>query len=247
LTVFDWRLLWVVSAVIAIAGIPLLLMLLRQERTPQSMAQSSQSLGMQARHWTRNETLRHPLFWFMVPSLLGPSAFVTAFFFHQVHFAEIKGISHVELVAMFPFYTVIGIGAMILSGMALDRVGTPRLIPWFQLPMVAAFVLFSYAGDTLTMLLGLFFFALTTGANTTLPNAFWAEFFGTKHLGAIKAMAAAVMVLGSAIGPGLTGMGIDLGLGIEAQYLLVALYFVFATGMMVLGVRGYAPTLSVAA
>ena len=239
MVLYDWRLLWGVAALIAIAGIPILVMLLREERTPQSMAQSDQSLGMLTRHWTRNETLRHPLFWFMVPALLGPGAFNTAFFFHQVHFAEVKAMTHVELVAMFPFYTVVSIVAMVLSGWGLDKIGTPRLIPWFQLPMVAAFVVFAYADSTLTMLLGFFFLALTTGANTTLPNAFWAEFFGTRHLGSIKAMAAAVMVLGSAIGPGLTGMGIDLGLGIETQYLLVAVYFVFATVMMVIGVARY--------
>ncbi|WP_371224824.1 MFS transporter [Roseovarius sp. 2305UL8-3] len=239
MAIYDWRMLWGVAAMIAVLGIPVLLALLRQERTPQSMAQSDQSLGMDARHWTRNETFRTPLFWFMVPALLGPGAFNTAFFFHQVHFAEIKAITHVEFVAMFPFYTVVGIIAMVLSGWALDKFGTPRLIPWFQLPMVASFAVFAYANSTFGMLLGFFFLAITTGANTTLPNAFWAEFFGTRHLGSIKAMAAAVMVLGSAIGPGVTGMGIDLGMGIETQYLWVAAYFVFATVMMAIGVGRY--------
>ena len=239
MVIYDWRMLWVLAALIAVLGIPVLLALLRQERTPQSMAQSDQSLGMEARHWTRNETFRTPLFWFMVPALLGPGAFNTAFFFQQVHFAEIKAMSHVEFVAMFPFYTMVGIIAMVISGWALDKIGTPRLIPWFQLPMVAAFAVFAYADSTFAMLLGFFFLGVTTGANTTLPNAFWAEFFGTRHLGSIKAMAAAVMVLGSAIGPGITGIGIDLGIGIETQYLWVAAYFVFATVMMVIGVGRY--------
>jgi MFS family permease len=98
----DWRLLWVVAAIIALAGIPVLSLLLRNERTPQSMAHENPSLGMFGRHWTRNQTLRHPLFWFMVPALLGPSAFGTALFFHQVHYAEIKGWEHVQLVSLFP-------------------------------------------------------------------------------------------------------------------------------------------------
>ena len=245
---YDWHLLWAAAAILVVCGVPILLMLLRQERTPQSMAQSDQSLGMYATHWTRNQTLRHPLFWFMVPALLGPAAFGTAFFFHQVHFAEIKQMTHVQLVAMFPFYTVVGILAMVLSGWALDKVGTPRLIPWYQLPLVAAFITFAYADSYSTMLIGFFFLALTTGANSTLPNAFWAEFFGTRHLGSIKAMAAAVMVLGSAIGPGITGLGIDLGIGIETQYLWVAAYFVFSTGMMIVGValyRGFSDSQSI--
>lgn len=234
--IYDWRSLWLVAAAIAAAGIPVLWLLLRRERTPQSWARSSQSLGMSARHWTRNEAFRHWLFWFMIPALLGPSAFNTAFFFHQVHFAEVKQMAHVDLVAMFPFYTGIGIAAMMLSGWALDRLGTPRLMPFYQLPMVAAFLAFAFADGPAWLLAGFFALAVTTGANTTLPNAFWAEFYGTGNIGSIKAMAAAVMVLGSAIGPGLTGLGIDLGLGIEAQYLLVAVYFLIATAMMALGV-----------
>jgi MFS family permease len=241
---WDWRALWVLAALIAVLGIPVLLLLLRQERTPQSWAKSDQSLGMLSRHWTRRQTLRHFLFWFMVPALLGPAAFNTAFFFHQVHFSEVKGIAHVELVAMFPLYTGVSIGAMVLSGWALDRLGTARLIPYMQLPMVAAFILFSIANGPLTTLLGFVFLGITTGANTTLPNAFWAEFYGTGHIGSIKAMAAAIMVLGSAIGPGLTGLGIDLGLGIEAQYLLVAAYFVFTSVMMGIGIARARPDLS---
>lgn len=239
IAIYDWRLLWVAAALIAAMGIPALISLLQQERTPQSMASSDQSLGMHRHQWTRNETLRHPLFWFMVPALLGPGAFNTAFFFHQVHFAKIKNVTHVELVAMFPFYTIVGIAFMALSGWALDKFGTPKLIPWFQLPMVAAFIVFAYADSYASLLLGFFFLAITTGANTTLPNAFWAEFFGTRYLGSIKAMAAAVMVLGSAIGPGITGLGIDMGVGLEAQYIVVAAYFVFATVMMVIGVARY--------
>ncbi len=232
----DWRILWMAVAGLALSGIPFILRLLTQERTPQSVAESSQAAGMGDRHWTRNQAMKHGLFWFMIPALLGPSAFNTAFFFHQVHYADLKGIAHFELVAMYPFYTMVGIVAMIASGWALDRFGTARLIPFMQLPMVVGFALFAYAGSYEALLSGLFFFALTTGFNTTLPNAFWAEFYGTRHLGSIKAMAATVMVFGSAIGPGLTGWGIDMGLGLETQYVLVAVYFVFTTGMMFIGI-----------
>ncbi|WP_189368302.1 MFS transporter [Tateyamaria omphalii] len=233
----DWRVLWLLAAAIALLGVPILWRLLGEERTPQSMAGENQSFGMKARHWTRTDTLGHPLFWFMVPALVGPAAFNTAFFFQQVYFAEIKGWSHLSLVALFPIYTVVGIAAMILSGIALDRYGTARLIPFFQLPMVVAFVTFSVAQSLAAAAIGFVFLALTTGANSTLPNAFWAEFYGTRHIGAIKAMAAAVMVLGSAIGPGLTGGLIDFGVDLNVQYMGVAAYFLLATACMWIGIQ----------
>ncbi len=236
LGVVDWRMLWWVAAVIALMGVPVLMRLLSQERTPQSMAHSTSSTGMGGRHWTRAEVLRHPLFWFMVPALLGPSAFHTAFFFHQVHLAEIKGWAHVELVAFFPIFTGMAIVALITSGWALDKFGAARLMPYYQLPLVVSFITFSYAVGPMGIFIGFFFMALTSGANGTLPNAFWAEYYGTAHIGAIKAMIAAVMVLGSAIGPGITGLFIDLGVGLETQFVWIGAYFLLTTALIFIGI-----------
>ncbi|EAQ03670.1 Major facilitator superfamily (MFS) transporter [Pseudooceanicola batsensis HTCC2597] len=232
MTRIDWHLLWVAGAGVCLVGAAVLAGLLGRERTPQSHAATDHSLGMLARHWTRGEALRHPVFWLMVPAMLGPGAFNTAFFFHQVHFAEIKGWTHVELVAFFPLYTALSILSMLGVGWLQDRLGTVRLIPFFQLPMVAAFAIFAWADGPVAMALGFLFLALTTGANATLPNAFWADIFGTAHIGSIKAAVAATMVLGSAIGPGLTGALIDLGLGLERQFLLIAAYFVLTTALI---------------
>lgn len=247
LTLFDWRVLWALAALIAALGIPALSTLLRQERTPQSMAMENQTTGMDGRHWTRIQSLRHPLFWFMAPALLGLSAFGTAFFFQQAHYAAVNGWAHLSLVALFPIYTIVGIGAMVISGFALDRFGTARLIPFYQLPLVVGFICFAVADHLGMVAVGLVFFAITTGANSTLPNAFWAEFYGTRYIGAIKAMAAAVMVLGSAIGPLLTGVLIDWGVPLSTQYIWVAIFFAGTSAGMWFGVSRARTRLPVAA
>ena len=242
---FVWQGIWVVAAFMAVLSIPALVWLLREERSPESMATEDQSVGMNGRHWTRNQTLAHPLFWFMMPAFVGQSAFNTAFFFLQVHFSEIKGWDHFQLVAMFPVYTGVAIGSMILSGVLLDKIGTARLIPYFQLPMIFAFLLFAYGQSLLAALLGFVLLGLTSGATATLPNAFWAENFGTKHLGSIKAAAAAAMVLGSAIGPALTGVLLDFSLPLEAQYVGVSVFFGASSLLMWVGVsraRNSTPT-----
>ncbi len=239
MAIFDWRILWVAAALIALVGVPVLYRLLQQERTPKEIAAENPVSGMSDIHWTRGMALRHPLFWFLVPALLGPSAFNTAFFFHQVHLAEIKGWEHIELVAYFPLYTMMSIIAMVISGWALDVWGTGRLMPFYQLPMVFAFLAFSWASEPTLAWIGFLFLAMTTGFNATLPNAFWAEFYGTIHIGSIKAMAAAIMVLGSAIGPGVTGILIDLGVGLEVQFVGIAVFFLFATMMMWMGIRRF--------
>ncbi|MDE0211518.1 MAG: hypothetical protein OXJ64_16755 [Boseongicola sp.] len=78
---------------------------------------------------------------------------------------------------------------------------------------------------------------LAHGVQTTLPTAFWAEFFGTRHIGAIKAVSASVMVFGSAVGPGISGALIDLGLTFPQQMIGISVYFVAASILVAVAVR----------
>ena len=233
---FSWQKIWIIAALVTLFSIPILIWLLRQERSPQSIDTEDQSWGMNKLHWTRKKTISHPLFWFMMPAVIGQSAFNTAFFFQQVHFSEIKGWEHLSLVSMFPIYTGVAICMMILSGILLDKFGTAKLIPYFQLPMIIAFILFAFGETLYSALLGFIFLGITSGANTTLPNAFWAEFFGTKHLGSIKAAAAAAMVLGSAIGPALTGILLDFDISLNLQYVGISTFFIISSLLIWVGI-----------
>ena len=244
LTVAPWRLLWVLAALIALAILPFVVRLLAQERTPQAVAAETEATGMHARHWRRAEVLRHRLFWLTVPALIGPPAFGTAFFFQQVHLAEAKGWPHVQLVALFPVYTVVSIAATLTSGWIIDRVGTGRLMPVFLLPMAAGFVFLGVAQSLTGAAAALVLMALTHGAAFALLAAFWAEFYGTRHVGAIRAVATAASVFGTAVGPALTGALIDSGVSFPEQMPGIAAYFILASAAAWLGVSQARPHLS---
>jgi len=231
----GWRGVWVGASVALVLLIPLLIGLLAQERTPQSQAGHGAATGLQGRHWSRSQVLRHRLFWMLMPTLVSPSAFATAFFFQQVHLADTKPWTHVEFVSMIPVYTVASLLTMMVSGWAVDRWGTWRLLPLFQIPLAAGFALL-WAGDGLGALFGTFvLIGMMQGAQVTVPAAFWAETYGTAHLGSIKSMAMAIMVLGSAIGPVVSGGLIDKGLIFSDQAIWIALFILFACGLAALG------------
>lgn len=236
LAAVDWHWLWVASAGLVLLSMPLILRLLRAERTPQSLAKETPAPGMGGLHWTRGTVLRHWLFWLLIPLLLGPPAFGTALFFHQVHLTTVKGWALLDYVALMPLLTVVSVASTFASGAVLDRVGTGRLIAVYMLPFALAFLLIGWA-DTLTAAaVGLMVFGLGTGAQATVPTAFWAEYYGTRHLGSIKAMGVAVMVFGSAIGPGITGVLIDAGYAFPQQMPAIAAYFLVSGGLATLGV-----------
>jgi len=231
----PWRSVWVLAALVVVGAALPLFLALQQERTPKSVAQDNAAAGRGDRHWERREVLRDRLFWMLLPLLMAMPAFGTAFFFQQVHLCDTKGWAHVEFVALIPFYTGTALVAMMAAGWAIDRWGSWWLMAGFSLPFAAAFAVLGGAGELGALLVVFVLFGISSGINATLPGAFWAETYGTSHLGAIKSLASAVMVLGSAIGPGVSGWLIDEGIAFEDQAAGIAVYVLAS---MVLAVTG---------
>ncbi|PUB17190.1 MFS transporter [Yoonia sediminilitoris] len=244
---FAWKTLWIGCAIFAVMMTPVLYRLLRLERTPQAVSAENDAFGMDGRHWTRGDALLHPLFWALIPAITLSPAFVTAFWFHQVHFAALKGWEHLTLVAVFPVGTITVVIFTFVYGNAIDKFGAGRLFPFFLLPLVIAFTLHWYAPSVAWSAAGVMFMGMAGGGMATLPAAIWATYYGTRNLGSIKSVVAALMVLGSAIGPGLSGWLIDVGIDFDVQMLAYAASFLFASVVCVIPLRLAAARLPAAA
>lgn len=238
-TMIDWRTLWVIFAIFCLATCPILYWLLRLERTPSSEAQSNSATGMSNKHWTRREALSHPLFWLIVPAIVCFAGFGTVFWFHQAHFAIVKGWTHLSLVAVFPLGTIALALSTIAYGWGIDRFGAVRLLPFYILPYVLAFVMHWYAPSLVWTAFAVILMGIAGGGHGTIINAVWAEFYGTKFIGSIKSAATALMVLGSALGPGISGWLIDAKVGIEIQLLAYAGSFALCAILLGIASRMY--------
>ncbi len=234
---YHWRSLWLVAAALVIVSLPLVIWLLSAERTPQSHAESATTLGMDGKHWTRGEVIRSRFFWLLFPLIIGPPAWGTALFFQQVHIAETKGFGLAEYLALLPLLTTVSVIVMVVSGQLIDRFGSSGLIRIYLIPFAVSFLIISSATSLPVVAIGLMVFGIGAGMQATVPTAFWAEYFGTRYIGAIKAISASVMVLGSAIGPGVSGVIIDLGYSFPQQMIYYSAFFLAATGLVWLAVQ----------
>ncbi|MBD3626207.1 MAG: MFS transporter [Rhodobacteraceae bacterium] len=239
----GWRGAWGVAALVLLAYIPIILLLLRRERNPRGAAQGDSSTGMLGRHWTRRDALGHWLFWVCVPGLLAQPIFGTAFFFQQVHMVEQKGWTLEAFTGLFPLYTGAGLAALLATGAAVDRWGAGRVLPLYMLPLAAAFALFSVTGSLAGAAGGLVLLGLMQGAGAAVTGAFWPEYYGTRHLGAIRSVATSLMVFATALGPVITGWLIDWGVDYDRQLQGMALIALASAALLHAGMRRARPLL----
>lgn len=242
LALIGWRASWLVAAAALVFVVaPLLFWLLLKERSPRSMAAATVSPGLEERHWTRGEMLRHWGFWALMPGLLAPSWIGTVVFFQIVHVTEIKAWDILAYAALaYPAYSVVTVAASFLFGWAADQWGARGLLPIYLLGWAAGVALLGGADGLWIGVLALAIAGIGSGGVTIVHGALFAELYGTRSLGGIKAIATAIMVFASAVGPGVSGALLDAGVGFEVQcfgmaaYLVVvSIWFVFVSRRLV--------------
>jgi MFS family permease len=103
-----------------------------------------------------------------------------------------------------------------------DRFGAPSLLPFFLIPLAVA----AAAVGLIAQLWGVYVFMLLLGISNgftfTLLGALWPEVYGLANLGGIRAITVSAMVLATALGPGITGALIDVGIPLPTQMLWFA-------------------------
>ncbi|MGZ0189544.1 MAG: MFS transporter, partial [Alphaproteobacteria bacterium] len=231
----TWRGVWVGASVgIIVIMLPMLLWLGRLVRVrgldrPQNDYTESEVRTRQS--WTRAQVLRDPRFYALLPGLLAPPFAITGVLFHQVHLVETKSWTLAAFAACYPLYAISATAAALGAGWMVDRVGAASLLRFYLLPLAFGLALLSavdaiHAAPAFMILMG-----ASAGGATVVLGALWAELYGTEHLGAIRSLSVALLVLSTAIAPGLMGLLIDSGLGLEPQLAILSVY-VFACAIV---------------
>lgn len=228
---------WLGAAALLVVALPALVLLLRVERIPRGQTAPDEGPEI-LRHWTRGEVLRDPAFWILSAGTLAPPFIGTTIFFNQVYLVELRGWTMELFASGFVVMSSMTITFALLAGWLIDKVSALRIIPVFLLPLGAACVVMATVTQSYAVFVFMALLGVSYGFTSTLFGALWPEVYGTRHLGAVRSVIVAMMVLASAVGPGLTGALIDLGVAYETQMLAMAAYcFCVAVSMTAVSVH----------
>jgi len=215
----GWRLSWGVAAgALLIVVLPLLMLLLAQDREPTGDTTSPEaSAGLGGVHWMRRDLVRHWLFYAIVPLFLTPPFIGTVIFFQQVNVAETKGWTLAQMAPGYVIWAAVSVTFGLIAGWACDRFGPERLLPILLLPMGLSLFILAPAENHVMWFAVLGVMAMTQGAASSFLGAFLRRVYGTRHLGAVRSLQTVIMVVSTAIGPGITGVLIDAGISFPIQ------------------------------
>ena len=232
LLVTGWRGTWLMSAVfIAVVALPIIYALMRVERVP-SQQEISDEARTSLRQWTRAEVMRDVLFWSICIAVLAPAFIGTTLFFHQDYLIDLRGWDKLQFSLSFTVMAIMTFSFALISGYTIDRFSAVSHLPFFLIPLAAACIAMWAIESVFGSFLFMGLLGISYGISSTLFGALWPEVYGTKHLGSIRSIIIALMVFGTALGPGLTGFLIDLNVSYPAQILTMGIYCLAASAIM---------------
>ena len=209
LLTIGWRLTWFSSSIFILIFFGIFFYFIFKRNNFKKENDRDEKIDLGEISWRRRDVLKDFKFYMYLPLSLLMSFTVTGFLFHQVYIAEIKSWTLINLAQGFIFYAVSGITGSIISGILIDKLTGRKLIPIHLLPMLAIFIVMLFSDHVYVLYLYMAGLGLSNGFTENISNSLWAEMYGVKNLGSIKAMLTFFGIMASASSPFLYGIILD--------------------------------------
>lgn len=219
----GWRLPWFVAVgVLLLLALPALMRLSRTAAHPDAF--SAQETAETQTSRTREQALRDPGFYLLLPAALAVPFTVTAVFFHQTAIAESRGWLPEDVALAFTGFALGHFLSLFVGGPMVDRLGAQRSLPLSLIPIFSGLLVLAMSDSDWTLYLYLGLTGLTLGMSGAAANTLWPERYGVRHIGAIRSVAQAAMVLSTALSPLIVGFMLDADLSAAVVALSLAVF-----------------------
>jgi len=244
LSFIEWRNIWIGIALITLFILPLFSYYTVKDINITSREDNSnREENIFIKNWTRREVLFDLKFYTMLPSLLAPSAIITGFFVYQLFIVESKNWGIYVLPTAFMVYSITSVSTLFISGYLVDKYSSSKILPFLNLPLLFSLIVLTFLNHNYSAYILMFFIGVTNGLSNVLLSSLWAEIYGVKYLGSIRALSTSLMVLSTALGTAAFGTLIDLGHSIENIAILCSVYTAISISLVVIFRKTYKPVI----
>jgi len=217
LTFIDWRNIWIVISILVIVVLPIAsLSLVKKIQLDSREASNIKKVKTkEIKQWKRVEVLKDYRFYIVCLSMLAMPSIATGTFVYQSFIVSSKNWGPYVIAQSFMVYSVLSVITLFLSGFLIDKFSSRKLLIYMNIPLlVSTFVLY-YFNSPISSFFFLGLIGISNGLANVLGSATWAEVYGVKYIGSIKALTTALMVFSTAFGTAFFGILIDNSFSIE--------------------------------
>ena len=148
----------------------------------------------------------------------------TGSFVYQSFISDSKGWGQYIIAQSFMSYSVLSVITLLISGFLIDKFTSRKLLIYMNIPLFLSVLTIIYFNLPFSAFIFFGLLGVTNGLANLLGSSIWAEIYGVKHIGSIKALTTALMVFATAFGTALFGILIDIGFTIEKIAVVSGVY-----------------------
>jgi len=234
LTIISWQNLWVIFSITVLIFLPIVSFLLIKNLNLDSRESKDENIkDEEIKQWKRIEVIKDYRFYIISLNMLAMPWIFTGFAVFQSFVQTSKGWGPYTIAQSFMSYSIFSVLTLFLSGYLIDKFTSRKLLIFMNIPLLLSAIVLFFFDTPIIAFVFLGLVGISNGFANILGSSTWAELYGVKHIGSIKALTTALMVFATAFGTALFGFLIDIGFTIEeivavsGTYISISLILLF--------------------
>ena len=238
LTITSWQNIWISISILVLIFLPMASFTLIKNLNFDSREElkNTDSKEKDIKQWKRIEVIKDYRFYIVCLNMLAMPWIATGVFVYQSFITESKMWGTFVIAQAFMVYSILSVVTLLVSGFLIDKFTSRKLLIFMNIPLLFSTVVLIFFDTPITAFIFLGLIGISNGLANVLGSSTWAEIYGVKYIGSIKALTTALMVFSTAFGTALFGLLIDSGFSIE-QIAIVSFIYIFLSIILLLFVR----------
>ncbi|MDA8764524.1 MFS transporter [Candidatus Pelagibacter bacterium] len=234
--IYSWRTVWQGIAVLIILFLPLVILnTIKSINLDSREADNNPKLKKtKIKSWRRRDVIKDYRFYIVSLNMLAMPWLATGIFVYQSFISESKMWEVYTIPKAFMVYSITSIITLFMSGFLVDKFTGRKLILYMNLPLLLAMYTLFQFNHQMSAYIFLGLIGVSNGLANILGSSTWAEIYGVKYIGSIKALTTAFMVFSTAFGTAVFGLLIDNGFSIENIGFVGGAYIVISLALLVI-------------